>query len=80
MTSPSYFKNFPASWGECAIEELVNDIATDPQIAWQQITGEDEPLLWRAHKFIADGIRMGKKVRVFLEPDDRGILTAYPLD
>jgi hypothetical protein len=77
---PSYFRNFPDSWDKDKIERYVTDIATDPQILWQQITGEDECILWRPHKFIADGIREGRKIRVFLEPDDRGILTAYPLD
>ena len=80
MSNPSYLKNFPSNLDRDAIIEMVSDIATDPQINWQQITGEDVSMLWRSHKFIVDGIRRGKRIRVFIEPDDRGILTAYPLD
>ena len=41
MSNPSYLKNFPSNLDRDAIIEMVSDIATDPQINWQQITGED---------------------------------------
>jgi hypothetical protein len=74
----SYKKNFPNDWNEEKILNCVTEIATNPKIRWQQITGQDHSL-YRPHKFIADGEWDGKKIRVVLEPCDRGILTAYPL-
>jgi len=76
--SLSYKKNFPNDWSEEKILECVTEIATNPNIRWQQITGQDQ-LLLRPHKFIADGELAGKKIRIILEPDERGILTAYLL-
>jgi hypothetical protein len=75
-----YKKHFPSDWTTEKIEENVTDIATNPNSRWIQITGQDFPLCHRPHKFIADGQCEGKQIRVVLEPEGRGILTAYLLD
>jgi hypothetical protein len=74
-----YRHNFPADWSEDKVLECVNEIATDPKIHWKQITGQID-FLNRPFKYIVDGMWEGKKVRVIIEPTDRGILLAYPLD
>ena len=78
--SLSYIKNFPKEWEENSVERYVADIATDPKIPWNQITFQNRLILSDRQKFIADGLREGKKIRVVLEPYGRGILTAYLLD
>jgi hypothetical protein len=72
-------KEFPASWSEKKIIRGALEIITNPQIRWCQITGQDG-LLCRPFKYIADGEVDGKKIRVVFEPEDRGILTVYPIN
>ena len=75
-----YSKNFPNDWTKEKIERYVNEIATDPKVPWKQISLQDRLILLERRKFIAEDVREGRKIRVILEPNDRGILTAYPLD
>lgn len=74
------FKNFPDDWTKEKVEKYVNEIATDPDVSWNQITLQNRLVLSERQKFIADDMREGRKVRVILEPNGRGILTAYLLD
>lgn len=73
----SYKRHFPSDWSEEKIQDCVLEITTDPKIPWKQITGRDG-ILCRPHKYLVDGIYDGKQIRIFIEPDKRGILTAYP--
>ena len=66
------------------LEEIALDIVTDPKIAWQKITGKSGWLFERT-KYIADGYRNGKKMRVVFEPEfaqpiGRGILCMLDLE
>ena len=72
-------KEFPAGWSEEKIIRDALEITTNPQIRWCQITGQNG-LLCRPFKYIADGEVEGRKVRVVFEPEDRGILTVYPIN
>jgi len=76
--SLSYRKNFPNDWSEEKILECITEITTDPKISWKQITGQIGFLL-RPYKYLVDGVWEGRKIRIILEPDERGILTAYLL-
>jgi hypothetical protein len=75
----SYKSNFPTDWTEEKILECVDEIATDPKIPWKQITGLTD-LITRPYKYLVDGVWEGKRIRIIIEPDGRGILLAYPLD
>ena len=75
----TYKRHFPADWPEEKILDCVTEIITNPKISWKQITGM-ESLISRPPKFIADGKIEDKMIRVIFEPEDRWILTAYPLN
>ena len=66
------------------LEEIALDIITDPKVQWQQITGKSGWPFER-DKYIADGYRNGKKLRVVFEPElmqyeGRGVLSILDLD
>jgi hypothetical protein len=63
-------------WSEEKILKHAQEVISDPQIQWRQITGQED-FLCRPLKYIADTEVEGKKIRVVFEPDNRGILAAY---
>lgn len=74
---------FPPNWGPDKIMHCISDIATDPTIEWQQITGRTGAKFasnGKPVRFRAVGIREGVKIRVILEPDGEGIITGYTLE
>ena len=76
----SNMKDFPPEWTKEKISQCLLDIVNDPKNPRREITGQVKSLLVRPHKYIVDGVCEGIRIRVVLEPDDRGILAAYPLD
>ena len=73
---------FPATWSEEKIMTAVSDIATDPSLAWKQLTGVKGT--WytrsgRSARFSVDGVRNNVPIRVIIEPAGEGIITAHPI-
>jgi hypothetical protein len=73
-------KDFPADWTKEKILVCAQSIVADSKNPRREITGQVKSMLTRPHKFIVDGVYEGIRIRVVIEPDDRGILEAYPLD
>lgn len=73
---------FPKSWTQDRIMHNVSDIATDPSIPWVQQTGsagakytsKGDPV-----RYYIDGVRDGVAIRVIMEPDGEGVITAFPI-
>lgn len=68
--------------GQPARSCTTSDLATDPALQWQQITGRAGAEFTRAGdpvRYAVEGIRDGVKIRVILEPGGEGIITAYPV-
>jgi hypothetical protein len=61
---------FPPDWSSAQIMHAISDIATDPEIPWQQVA---------AGRFSATGFRGGLWIRAIIEPGGEGIITGYPL-
>jgi RHS repeat-associated protein len=73
---------FPSEWSSDQIMHNVSDVATDPTLTWQQLTGPAGANVTRAGdpvRFAVHGVREGVKIRVILEPGGEGIITAYPI-
>ena len=73
---------FPSDWSAGQIMHNASDLATDPALQWQQITGRAGAEFTRAGdpvRYAVEGIRDGVKIRVILEPGGEGIITAYPV-
>lgn len=72
---------FPDSWSVDKIMHSVSDLATDPNASWTQLTGKPgaqyttkgKPVRWAV-----EGVYDGVNVRVIVEPNGEGIITAYP--
>jgi hypothetical protein len=75
-----YRRHFPEDWSDDKILRNVTSILNDPESQRMKITSKKGGALRKTPKYFVDGIREGKKIRVVVEPDDRGILTAYPID
>ncbi len=72
----------PSDWSAGQIMHNASDLATDPALQWQQITGRAGAEFTRAGdpvRYAVEGIRDGVKIRVILEPGGEGIITAYPV-
>jgi hypothetical protein len=76
--APTYRRHFPSNWTDEEVIECVTEIVTNPKNPWKQITGKNGFLL-RYFKYIVDGRYDEKDFRVIIEPEKRGILTAYQL-
>jgi filamentous hemagglutinin len=75
MTSPTIIP------GEPQILHNASDVATDPSIPWNQLTGRPGAEFTRAGdpvRYAAEGTRDGVNMRVIIEPGGEGIITAYP--
>jgi hypothetical protein len=59
--------------------ESITDIVTDPSIPWKQVTGK-QYIPYKRIKYVVEGFRKGTWIRVVIEPDGRGVLTAFFLD
>ena len=60
----------------------ISDVATDPKIQWQQITGKiGEPLTRSGFpvRYHSIGIREGITIKTIIEPGGQGIITGYPI-
>ncbi len=72
---------FPSTWDEGKIMHAVSDLATDASATWTQLTGKagaqftasGKPVRWAV-----EGVRDGVRIRVIVEPNGSGIITAYP--
>lgn len=73
---------FPKGWSGDKIMHAVSDIATDPALNWQQITGRAGAALTKSGKpvrYAVTGSRDGQRIRVVIEPGGEGIITAHPV-
>ena len=65
---------FPKEWGGDKVMHEISDIATDLKIDWQKgrvIKGNQR---WEA-----TGVRDGVEIKVIIEPNGEGIISAFPL-
>ena len=73
---------FPKSWSGDKIRNYISDIATDPKIQWEQISGRVGAETTKSGlpvRHQAIGIREGIKIKVIIEPTGEGIITGYPI-
>lgn len=72
---------FPASWSDEQIINYISEVIQDPNSKWVQETGKPgakytsagKPVRWRI-----EGTRDSVNIMVIVEPDGRGIITAFP--
>ncbi|WP_171016353.1 DUF637 domain-containing protein [Pseudomonas sp. F(2018)] len=72
---------FPASWDGDKVMHHVSDLATDPKASWTQISGKPGAqftLKGKPVRWAVEGVRDGINIRVIVEPQGEGIITAYP--
>jgi hypothetical protein len=75
---PLHYRNhFPNDFLDEKIEDCVSKIVNDPNVPRILINRDD---WWRRCKYVLDSECCGMKIRVILEPGDRGVLAVYPLD
>jgi hypothetical protein len=73
---------FPETWSGSKIMNAISDIATDPNLEWEQITGKDGAEFTKNGapvRFSVAGIRDGIPIKVILEPGGEGIISGYPV-
>ena len=73
---------FPKSWDADKIMHYLSDIATDPKIRWQQISGKIGAQVTRNGlpvRYQAIGVREGISIKTIIEPGGEGIITGFPL-
>ncbi|MCC3584403.1 MULTISPECIES: EndoU domain-containing protein [unclassified Microcoleus] len=72
---------FPARWNDEQIINYISEVIQDPNSIWFQQNGKagakytkrGNPVTWQI-----DGTRDGVNIRVIVEPDGRGVITAFP--
>ena len=73
------FQNhFPSDWDDTKILDCVSQIVSDPKVKRIPITGKDDWIYGLRRKYILDSSCCGLNIRIVLEPEDRGVLAAYP--
>lgn len=73
---------FPKNWSGDKIMHEISDIATDPSLQWQQITGRAGADFTRGGapvRYSVTGVRDGVTIKVILEPGGEGIISGYPV-
>jgi hypothetical protein len=72
---------FPEEWTEGQIMHSVSDVATDPALEWEQLTGRTGADLTRSGlpvRYAVEGVRNGVYIRVIIETLGEGIISGYP--
>jgi len=72
---------FPASWSDEQTINYILEVIQDPNSQWVQRTGKPgikytisgQPVRWQI-----EGTRDSVNIKVIVEPDGRGIITAFP--
>jgi Bacterial EndoU nuclease len=72
---------FPASWSDEQTMNYISEVIQDPNSIWFQQDGtagakytkKGKPVKWQI-----DGTRDSVNIRVIVEPDGRGVITAFP--
>jgi len=72
---------FPARWSDQQIMNYISEVIQDPNSIWFQQNGKagakytkrGNPVTWQI-----DGTRDGVNIRVIVEPDGKGVITAFP--
>ena len=62
---------FPSRWSDRQVINYISDIIKDPRSRWTQQPGK--PVRWRI-----EGTRNGVDIRVIVEPQGEGVITAFP--
>ncbi len=73
---------FPKDWSADKIMHEVSDIITDPKSNWIQKTGKNGATHTKKGvpvKYEVFGERDGSKIRVIIQPEGEGIITAHPI-
>lgn len=63
---------FPSRWSDNQVINYISDIIRDPHSQWTQQPGKP-PLRWRI-----EGTRDGVNIRIIVEPQGQGVITAFP--
>ena len=72
---------FPAAWSDEQTINYISEVVKDPNSIWFQQNGNlgakytktGKPVKWQI-----DGTRDSVNIRVIVEPDGRGVITAFP--
>ena len=75
----TYKRHFPSAWSEEELLICISTIVNDSHFLHKQITAKSGMWLARPAKFIVEGVWRGIRIRIVIEPEDRGVLTAYPI-
>ena len=74
---------FPISWNANKVMNYISDIATDPKILWIQTSGKLGSQVTKRGlpvRYSAIGSREGVNIKVIIEPEGEGIITAFPIE
>lgn len=63
---------FPSRWSDRQVIRYISDIIKDPRSRWTRQPG-NPPIRWRI-----EGTRDGVNIRVIVEPQGEGVITAFP--
>lgn len=63
---------FPSQWSDRQVIRYISDIIKDPRSRWTRQPG-NPPIRWRI-----EGNRNGVDIRVIVEPQGQGVITAFP--
>jgi len=74
---------FPSSWSDEQVINNIHDVLIDTNSTWKQVQGisgaryysNGNPMRWEV-----EGNRYSVRIRIVVEPDGEGIITAYPPD
>ena len=72
---------FPPQWSDDEAINYISDIIEDPNSIWLQQNGKPGAKYTKTGKLVRwqiDGIRDGVKIRIIVEPDGKGVITAFP--
>ncbi len=75
--------SFPKTWDGDKIMYKISDIVIDPKTKWRQITGKQGATHTRKGipvKYEAVRIKDGIKIKIIVQPEGRGIITAFPIN
>lgn len=63
---------FPSRWSDRQVIKYISDIIKDPHSRWIKQPGKP-PFRWRI-----EGTREGVDIRIIVEPQGQGVITAFP--
>lgn len=70
---------FPENWTSAKILEVLQDAYTSPKLRWTMIEEKGFSIYSRSDRFYSHFIKEKVEIKVVIEPQGGGMITAYPL-